>query len=98
MPAVDYDDVRVKITTAGTFTAGSASGVKYSVYTKNDEGLAMNTVVDDVVINGDYQSLAYNMYIRWSEGVYTLNDQYSIIIVGQPEEHGEVRSGQIMRR
>ena len=98
LPAVDYDDVRVKITPAGTFTASSASSVKYSVYTKNNDGLAMNTVVDDVVINGDYQSLAYNMYIRFSEGVYTLNDEYSIIVVGQPEEHGEVRSGQIMRR
>jgi hypothetical protein len=95
---VDYDDVRVKITTAGTFTAASSSGVKYSVYTKNSDGLAMNTAVDDEIINGDYQPMAYNVYIRFSEGVYTLNDEYSIIVVGQPEEHGEVRSGQIMRR
>mgnify|MGYP001181469583 FL=1 len=98
LPKVDYDDVRVKITQAGTFTSGSASSVKYSVYIKNDDGLAMMNVVEDEVINGDYQSLAYGMEIRWSEGVYTLNDEYSIIVVGQPEEHGEVRSGQIMRR
>tara|TARA_A100001201_G_scaffold20323_3_gene22706 strand:+ start:2776 stop:3750 length:975 start_codon:yes stop_codon:yes gene_type:complete len=98
LPKVDYDDVRVKITQAGTFTSGSASSVKYSVYIKNDDGLAMMNVVEDEVINGDYQSLAYGMEIRWSEGVYTLNDEYSIIVVGQPEEHGEVRSGQILRR
>ena len=98
LPAVDYDDVRVKITQAGTFSSGSASSVKYSVFIKNDDGLAMMNVVEDEVINGDYQSLAYGMEIRWSEGVYTLNDEYSIIVVGQPEEHGEVRSGQIMRR
>jgi hypothetical protein len=98
LPNVDYDDVRVKITTAGTFSASSSSSVKYSVYTKNSDGLAMNTVVDDEVINGDYQPMAYNVYIRFSEGVFTLNDEYSIIVVGMPEEHGEVRSGQIMRR
>jgi len=55
-------------------------------------------VVQSETVNGDYQALAYNMEIRWSEGVYTLNDEYSIIVVGMPEEHGEVRSGQIMRR
>lgn len=98
LPATDYDDVRVKITQAGTFTSGSASTVKYSVFTKNDNGLGMQEVVQSETVNGDYQALAYNMEIRWSEGVYTLNDEYSIIVVGMPEEHGEVRSGQIMRR
>jgi len=58
----------------------------------------MMNVVEDEVINGDYQSMAYNMEVRFSEGVYTLDDEYSIIVVGQPEEHGEVRSAQIMRR
>jgi len=74
------------------------TSVKYSVYVKNDTGLAMNEVVASEEINGDYQSLAYGMYIRWGEGVYTTNDQWSIIVMGIPEEHGSVKSEQVSRR
>jgi hypothetical protein len=99
LPSVDYDDVRVKITAGGTFTSGTANtSVKYSVFVKNDTGLAITEVVQSEEINGDYQGLAYGMYIRFSEGVYTTNDQWGIIVVGQPEEHGSVKSEQVSRR
>lgn len=99
LPAVDYDDVRVKITAGGTFTAGTENtSVKYSVFVKNDKGLAMDEVIQSEEINGDYQGLAYGMYIRFGEGVYTTNDAWSIIVMGLPEEHGEVKSEQISRR
>lgn len=99
LPSVDYDDVRVKITAGGTFTAGTANtSVKYSVYVKNATGLAMNEVIASEEINGDYQGLAYGMYIRWGEGVYTTNDTWSIIVMGIPEEHGSVKSEQVSRR
>jgi hypothetical protein len=99
LPSVDYDDVRVKITAGGTFTSGTANtSVKYSVYVKNDTGLAINEVIQSEELNGDYQGLAYGMYIRWGEGVYTTNDQWSIIVMGMPEEHGSVKSEQVSRR
>jgi hypothetical protein len=99
LPAVDFDDVRVKISNGGTFTSGSANTtVKYSVFTKNDDGLATNQVITDEEINGSYQALAYNIYIRFSEGVYTTNDEWQIIVQGEPEEHGTVKSEQISRR
>ena len=41
LPSTDFDDVRVKITAGGTFAAGTASTVTYSVFVKNDDGLAM---------------------------------------------------------
>ena len=99
LPSVDYDDVRVKITAGGTFVAGTENtSVKYSVLVKNDTGLAMNEVVASDEINGDYQTLAYGMLIRFGEGVYTTNDQWSIIVMGIPEEHGSVKSEQVSRR
>ena len=99
LPAVDFDDVRVKISNGGTFTSGSANTtVKYSVFTKNDDGLATNQVITDEEINGSYQALAYNIYIRFSEGVYTTNDEWQIIVQGEPEEHGTVKSEQVSRR
>ena len=96
-PNVDYDEVRVVISTAGTFTVGSASGVKYDVYTKNDQGLKMDKVVDAEVINGDYQPLAYGAKIRWQSGTYNSGDEFGIIFQSDSVPIGSVKSGQIYR-
>ena len=96
-PSVDYDEVRVVISTAGTFTPGSASSVKYDVFIKNDQGLRMHKAVDAEVINGDYQPLAYGAQIRFQAGVYTLNDEFSITFQSDSIPIGTVKSGQLYR-
>lgn len=99
LPHVDYDDVRIKITVGGTFSSGTANTtVKYSVFVRNDDGLGVEEVVQSEEINGSYQVMAYGIDIRFSEGVYTTNDEWSIIVQGEPEEHGSVKSEQISRR
>ena len=72
--------------------------VKYSVFVRNDDGLGVEEVVQSEEINGSYQVMAYGIDIRFSEGVYTTNDEWSIIVQGEPEEHGSVKSEQISRR
>lgn len=96
-PSTDYDEVRVVISTAGTFTPGTASTVKYDVYTKNDTGIRRHKSVDAEVINGDYQSLAYGALIRFQAGVYTVNDEWSVTFQSDAVQMGTVRSGQIYR-
>jgi len=96
-PSTDYDEVRVVISTAGTFTPGTASTVKYDVYTKNDTGIRRHKSVDAEVINGDYQSLAYGALIRFQAGVYTVNDEWSVTFQSDEVQMGTVRSGQIYR-
>ena len=96
-PATDYDEVRVVISTAGTFSPGTASTVKYDVYTKDDTGLRRYKAVDAEVINGDYQPLAYGAAIRFQAGVYTLNDEWSVTFQSDEVQVGSVRSGQIYR-
>jgi len=96
-PATDYDEVRVVISTAGTFAPGTTSGVKYDVYTKNDNGLRMQKVVDGETVNGDYQSLAYGAMVRFQAGVYTLNDEWSVTFQSDGIPIGSVKSGQIYR-
>ena len=99
LPIVTYDDVRVKITSGGTFQSGTANTtITYSVFIKNDDGLATYEAVKDELINGSYQNLAYGMDIRWGEGVYTTNDEWSIIIMGDQDENGPIKSEQISRR
>ena len=96
-PTTDYDEVRVVISTAGTFTPGTTSGVKYDVYTKNDNGLRMQKVVDGETMNGDYQSLAYNAMVRFQAGIYTLSDEWSVTFQSDGIPIGSVKSGQIYR-
>jgi len=96
-PSTDYDEVRVVISTAGTFSPGTASTVKYDVFTKDDTGLRRHKSVDAEVMNGDYQPLAYGALIRFQAGVYTLNDEWSITFQSDDVQMGTVRSGQIYR-
>ena len=96
-PSTDYDEVRVVISTAGTFSPGTASTFKYDVFTKDDTGLRRHKSVDAEVMNGDYQPLAYGALIRFQAGVYTLNDEWSITFQSDDVQMGTVRSGQIYR-
>jgi len=96
-PATDYDEVRVVISTAGTFAPGTTSGVKYDVYTKNDNGLRMQKVVSAETMNGDYQSLAYGAMVRFQAGVYTISDEWSVTFQSDGIPIGSVKSGQIYR-
>ena len=96
-PAVDYDEVRVVISTGGTFALGTTSPVKYDVYVKNSEGLRMHKVVDAEQVNGDYQPLAYGARIRFQAGVYVANDEWSIIFQSDELPVGTIKSGQIYR-
>ena len=96
-PGVDWDDVRVIISTGGTFVAGTSSPVYYSVKVKSGEGISMSTVVNAQKVNGNYQNLAYGASIRFSEGVYTANDQWSVIFISDAIPIGTVKSAQIYR-
>ena len=96
-PATDYDEVRVVISTAGTFAPGTTSGVKYDVIVKDTTGLRMLKVVDGETMNGDYQSLAYGAMVRFQAGVYTLNDEWGVTFQSDGIPIGSVKSGQIYR-
>ena len=96
-PNVDYDEVRVVISTGGTFALGTSSPVKYDVYVKNDNGIRMSKVVDAEQVNGDYQSLAYGARIRFQAGVYVADDEWAIIFQSDELPIGTVKSGQLYR-
>jgi hypothetical protein len=96
-PSVDYDEVRLVISTGGTFAPGTTSPVQYDVYVKNDNGLRMEKVVDAETMNGSYQQMAYGAQVAWQPGVYTENDEYTVIFQSSDVAIGSVKSGQIYR-
>ena len=94
-PNVSWDDVRLVITTGGTLSPGTASTIKYSGYTKDDTGLRRNLTLENETLTGAYDPLAYGVYFRASEGVYTTNDEFSIIMSGMAEDVASVKSRRI---
>ena len=96
-PNVDFDEVRIVISTAGTFSPGTESTVKYDVFIKDNTGLRMSKVVDGEVINGSYQTLAYGAQVAFQPGVYTLNDEFAVTFQSSDIAIGSVKSGQIYR-
>ena len=96
-PMTDFDEVKVIVSTAGTFSAGSASAVKYDVFVKDSTGLKMHKVIDGEVITGDYQSLCYGAQVRFAPGVYTASDEWAITFQSSSIPIGQVKSGQIYR-
>ena len=81
-PSVDWDVIKIVITTAGTFTSGSASTVKYDTFVKDDTGLKIDKSSDAEVIDGGYQDVGHGMQVRFSPGVYTINDEWELEISG----------------
>ncbi len=81
-PNVDWDVIKIVISTAGTFTSGSASAVKYDSYVADSTGLKISKVQDAVIIDGAFQSVGHGMAVRFSPGVYTLNDEWELEVSG----------------
>ena len=81
-PTVDWDVIKIIISTAGTFTSGSASGVKYDTYVKDDTGLKIDKSSDAEVIDGGFQDVGHGMQVRFSPGLYTSNDEWELEVSG----------------
>lgn len=97
-PLVHWDAIKVVIGTGGTFAPGSASAVTYSVYVGTTEGVKLSQVVTAEVINGSYQPLAHGLSVRFTPGVYTANDEWEIVVRGDPVEAGTDWGSYEMRR
>ena len=81
-PTVDWDVIKIIISTAGTFTSGSASGVKYDTYVKDDTGLKIDKSSDAEVIDGGFQDVGHGMQVRFSPGLFTISDEWELEISG----------------
>ena len=79
-----YDLIKVKIGTGGVL--GTAT---YNVYIKDGDGLKNQQVITNEVINGDYQSLAGGLEIRFAGAADSTqaaaNDEWEIEVFGRHE-------------
>ena len=90
-----YDLIKVKIGTGGVL--GTAT---YNVYIKDGDGLKNQQVITNEVINGDYQSLAGGLEIRFAGSTdatqAAANDEWEIEVFGR-HEVVDVSSGKAVK-
>ena len=84
----EFDLIKVVIDTGGTFSPGSASGVIYSTYIGDSTGLKTVIAVNSETIDGAYQYIGHGLYVRFSPGVYTTNDEWEVEARGTKPESG----------
>lgn len=96
-PTINFDAIKVWISTAGTFTAGTTSTVKYSSNVRDSTGLQMSSVKDGEIIHGGYQEIGRGLQTRFAEGVYTLNDEWRVSLSGLRPENPKIKSMQMVR-
>lgn len=78
-----WDVIKIIITAGGTITAGSDNtSVKYSTYVGNNKGLKNQLDTNQEVIDCYWQPAGHNMWIRFSQGVYTTNDEWELEVSG----------------
>jgi len=94
-----YDRLKVVITTGGAIGTS-----KYSVYSKDTNGLKTNLTLQEEVINGDYQELAGGLQIRFQgsadNSTATQNDEWEVEVTGAYEEveNASMRSVKMTRK
>ena len=81
--STQWDAIKIIISNGGTITSGSANtSVKYSTYTRNEQGLKMNEDTNEEVIDNGWQSVGHDMWVRFSTGLYTTNDEWELEVSG----------------
>lgn len=96
-PTVNFDAIKVWISTAGTFAAGTTSTVEYSSKVRDSTGLQMSLVKDGEIIHGGYQEIGRGLQTRFAEGVYTADDEWRVTLSGLREENPAVKSISMVR-
>jgi len=81
-PSVDWDVIKITISTAGTFTSGSASGVKFDTFVKDNTGLKIVKTIDAEIIDGGFQDVGNGMAVRFSPGIFSASDEWELEISG----------------
>ena len=96
-PTVDWDLIKIKINTTGTFTAGSASGVKFDSYVGDSTSLKISQVASAEVIAGSFQNVGHGMSVRFSPGVYnSTSDEWQLEVSGM-QDNPKIKPARLWR-
>ena len=81
-----WDLIKIIITNGGTFTAGvENTTVKFSSFVGNENGLKLEQMASDEIIDGYWQLVGHNMYVRFSPGLYH-TDEWELEVSGEIDQ------------
>ena len=81
-----WDLIKIIITNGGTFTAGvENTTVKFSSFVCNENGLKLEQMASDEIIDGYWQLVGHNMYVRFSPGLYH-TDEWELEVSGEIDQ------------
>ena len=82
-----WDIIKIIVSAGGTFTAGSANTtVKFNSFIGNENGLKLEQMANEEIIDGYWQLVGHNMYIRFTPGLYTTNDEWELEVSGELDQ------------
>jgi hypothetical protein len=97
--ATGNDTVKVIIDTGGTFSYGTASTITYSTWIKDSTGLMTQQYVSSETVNGDWQTMAYGIRLKFAVGIYTANDTFYVGVSSMPvETHKSIYTTQLTKK
>ena len=95
---VDWDAIKIVCTAGGTLSQGSDNTtIKYSTYIKNDSGIKNSLAVDSEPISLGWDAVGHGMYVRWSAGVITTNDEWELEVNGSIPENAVIKNVRLYR-
>ena len=82
-----WDIIKIIISAGGTFSAGTANtSVKFNSFIGNENGLKLEQMANDEIIDGYWQLVGHDMYVRFSPGVYVANDEWELEVSGELDQ------------
>jgi len=91
--SVLYEKLKVSIGTGGVITSGVANAtVTYSVVDKSG-----NSVIDETLIDMDFQEMGVGLQARFTDGVYTANDFWFVEAEGSQSQTSTVSTVKLVR-
>ena len=86
-PSYSWDKIKIIISNGGTITEGVANTtVKFNSFIGNENGLKLQQMANDELIDCYWQLVGHSMYIRFSPGVYTTSDEFELEISGTTDQ------------
>ena len=82
-----WDIIKIKISNGGTITAGTSNTtVKFDSLIGNENGLKLEPMATDEIIDCYWQLIGHDMYVRFSPGLYTTNDEWELEVSGELDQ------------
>ena len=78
-----WDIIQIKIASGATLARGTNSSATYSTKGSNADGLQVESLYTSETVTGGWDAVGHGMYVRWSPGVLTTNDQWELEISGE---------------